>query len=324
MNDTWTHLLLTERTLERPDVPPATTTTFHTAARTITSDCSSLHLVYPPPGMTQVATQMGCLPQNTPVPASEQQLQVDPSQIPRRNLTEAFEELYIEPGPEENAMTTKSCGEVSNPIVISPTAVTDLDMERRLSVETRDDANPSTTSTVSADLTMNDFADDENDTTLPYFYLHTDLKRDLSQAVVNRVSFYGIIHDINKEASTMASNDESCYHLDDLGDNDSAIVAGATGKPNTNIGTDALAEAALVDEERWLLAAIEHRGPDESRPLQGCPSTFLQAMGEREYEHPSNSTTFRTQLWKPSRSWWEAKSGKNPWIEPKSHNKRWR
>lgn len=32
----------------------------------------------------------------------------------------------------------------------------------------------------------------------------------------------------------------------------------------------------------------------------------------------------RTQLWKPSRSWWEAKSGKNPWIEPNSHNKRWR
>ena len=34
--------------------------------------------------------------------------------------------------------------------------------------------------------------------------------------------------------------------------------------------------------------------------------------------------SMRTQLWKPSRSWWEAKSGKNPWIEPASHNRRWR
>jgi len=75
-----------------------------------------------------------------------------------------------------------------------------------------------------------------------------------------------------------------------------------------------------------LLTAIDARGKDESRPNQACPATFLQAMGEREYENPlaSLSNGSRTQLWKPSRSWWEAKSGKNPWIEPKSHNKRWR
>jgi hypothetical protein len=49
-------------------------------------------------------------------------------------------------------------------------------------------------------------------------------------------------------------------------------------------------------------------------------------MGEKEYENPIASLpgVSRTQLWKPSRSWWEAKSGKNPWIEPTSHNKRWR
>jgi hypothetical protein len=44
--------------------------------------------------------------------------------------------------------------------------------------------------------------------------------------------------------------------------------------------------------------------------------------------HSENSlsvvSAMRTQLWKPSRSWWEAKSGKNPWIEPSLHNKRWR
>lgn len=32
----------------------------------------------------------------------------------------------------------------------------------------------------------------------------------------------------------------------------------------------------------------------------------------------------RTSLWKPGRSWWEAKSGKNPWMEPALHNQRWR
>ena len=85
-------------------------------------------------------------------------------------------------------------------------------------------------------------------------------------------------------------------------------------------------KVALVDEERWLLDAIDARLPDESRSVKACPPTFLQAMGERDYENPlaSLSNGSRTQLWKPSRSWWEAKSGKNPWIEPKSHNKRWR
>jgi hypothetical protein len=85
-------------------------------------------------------------------------------------------------------------------------------------------------------------------------------------------------------------------------------------------------QAAVIDEERWLLETIDSRGMDESRAIKACPPTFLQAMGEREYENPltSLSNGSRTQLWKPSRSWWEAKSGKNPWIEPTSHNKRWR
>jgi hypothetical protein len=87
-----------------------------------------------------------------------------------------------------------------------------------------------------------------------------------------------------------------------------------------------LIQAAVIDEERWLLETIDSRGMDESRAIKACPPTFLQAMGEREYENPltSLSNGSRTQLWKPSRSWWEAKSGKNPWIEPTSHNKRWR
>jgi hypothetical protein len=79
---------------------------------------------------------------------------------------------------------------------------------------------------------------------------------------------------------------------------------------------------ALDIAEEWLLSTIASR-KDTSRP---CPATFLQAMGEKEYENSVSSLAggSRTQLWKPSRSWWEAKSGKNPWIEPTSHNKRWR
>jgi len=69
---------------------------------------------------------------------------------------------------------------------------------------------------------------------------------------------------------------------------------------------------------------------DEERA--GCDSTpllptFGEAAGEREggaVQHGSAGGTSRTQLWKPGRSWWEAKSGKNPWVEPVVHNNRWR
>ena len=36
-----------------------------------------------------------------------------------------------------------------------------------------------------------------------------DLQKDLSQAVIGRISFYGVIHDINKEATAMAVSDDS-------------------------------------------------------------------------------------------------------------------
>ena len=98
----------------------------------------------------------------------------------------------------------------------------------------------------------------------------------------------------------------------------SPLVAAVNGQP-TIPRMESMTETAVIDEERWILQAIEARGEEKSSAA--CPPTFLQAMGEREYERIE---TNRTQLWKPSRSWWEAKSGKNPWIEPKSHNKRWR
>lgn len=134
------------------------------------------------------------------------------------------------------------------------------------------------------------------------FLLHPSLRRDLSRALVHRVSFYGIIHDMNKEANCMAQNDET-------------LVAAVTGKEVTELSSEP--QEAAIDEESWLLSTIATQ-----KAPRACPPTFLQAMGEKEYATPSLGS--RTQLWKPSRSWWEAKSGKNPWIEPASHNKRWR
>jgi hypothetical protein len=160
---------------------------------------------------------------------------------------------------------------------------------------------------------------------VPLLYLHTDLRRDLSQALVNRVSFYGIIHDINKEAGAMAANDTKVVEEEE---SLSPLVLAAVGSASlssskTSEGTPEDYSHALIDEEEWLLSTISTREPSERR---ACPDTFLQAMGEKEYDNPvtSLSGNTRTQLWKPSRSWWEAKSGKNPWIEPAFHNRRWR
>lgn len=208
---------------------------------------------------------------------------------PARNLSQAFEALCV----EEASSSAKTPTQDLNVALISPTGVTELDA-----------------STSIADKT--DLLD-----------LHPDLRRDLSQALVNRVSFYGIIHDINKEASAMAACDSLPTAVPEMEEHSPLVIA-AIGGPKDAIHAhcDAL-ETALIDEEEWLLSTIATR-EDLSRRV--CPDTFLQAMGEKEYENPvaSLAGNTRTQLWKPSRSWWEAKSGKNPWIEPNSHNKRWR
>jgi hypothetical protein len=90
--------------------------------------------------------------------------------------------------------------------------------------------------------------------------------------------------------------------------------------------------AALLDEEWWLMSAIASRAPEEVAINQSTQlmATFYEAMGEKESSanatdgNNTNSASSRTQLWKPGRSWWEAKSGKNPWVEPVVHNNRWR
>lgn len=210
------------------------------------------------------------------------------SAIPRRNLADVFEQ-HVEAEVSTTPATKQLLVEEESPRGI-------------------------------ADLQISDSQDDD---TLPHFYLHEDLKRDLSQDLINRVSFYGVLHDINKEATAMAENDflslRRVKSTDEVDEVFSPLVVAVNGKPSRSRQALSMIEVALIDEEQWILSAVEAKGDNSS--IAECPPTFLQAMGEREYDR---SETTRTQLWKPSRSWWEAKSGKNPWIEPKSHNKRWR
>lgn len=241
--------------------------------------------------------------------------------IPRRNLTEAFEELYVEPADTiETPLVKQTTNKETNTNMISPTGVDEIDAE--LARVPTSEPIPMKANLVTPDKSEPLLA-------LPRFDLHNDLKRELSDALVDRVSFYAVIHDINKEATAMASNDDAGYQRnpEDLHEQYDPLVVAVNGQPKEKFpASNDTFKFAIVDEERWLLDAIDSRNSDETRAVNACPPTFLQAMGEREYENPlaSLSNGSRTQLWKPSRSWWEAKSGKNPWIEPKSHNKRWR
>lgn len=200
---------------------------------------------------------------------------------------------------------------------------------------------------------------------VPDLKLHADLRLKLSLYTVERVSCYSIVHDINKEAAAMALHDPLLQQQQSLlvdTESISPLVTEGRGcgpappLPVTNakattavpsahvacgIESPNVGDHALIDEEKWLLSSIANRSSQETATNTStkCPATFLQAMGEKEYDLvPTTATTTvnnisanttitavtRTQLWKPSRSWWEAKSGKNPWIEPSSHNKRWR
>lgn len=226
---------------------------------------------------------------------------VDKIQVPRRNLTEAFEEVASKPGLNEPSTgLTMDNSE-------SPTGVSEIGLGKHC-----DESN---------------FANGKvNRSSIPEFCLHPDLQRELSHALVNRVSFYGLIHDINKEACAMATGDILNLHKNP-GDHLDPLIYAVKGASNNGIPSkkEFTVNVARIDEERWLLDVIIAQGPV---PLAGkvCPASFSRAIGEQDYENPlqSLSVRSRTQLWKPSRSWWEAKSGKNPWIEPKSHNQRWR
>ena len=170
---------------------------------------------------------------------------------------------------------------------------------------------------------------------LPNFDLHHDLRLDLSQSVIDRCSMYSVIHGINREVQDMAAHDQNC-HADTTGEEVSPLVEAVNGKPKpSQKKTGPELELAVLDEEKFLLAVIASRNQEEMM-IRDCPKTFSEAIGESDGTVVTDEGTSqtdnalsvvsasRTQLWKPGRSWWEAKSGKNPWIEPALHNKRWR
>ena len=230
---------------------------------------------------------------------------------PIRNLSEAFEALYSDDSTAASAKKAST--------MVSPAGVTDLDTEQPTE----------TTGSISQEDASS------------AFQLHPDLQRELTEHHLQRVSIYSLVHDINKEAATMYAHDplyskKSLSSPENSRGVDSPLIQAIKGRaassqekddrdPNNPMHSNTI---AIIDEEQWLLSAISQRSSEETAKLSvsQCPSTFLQAMGEKEYEnlvHPVTGNA-RAQLWKPSRSWWEAKSGKNPWIEPISHNKRWR
>ena len=169
---------------------------------------------------------------------------------------------------------------------------------------------------------------------IPHFALPSKLQMNLPQPVIDRCSLYSVIYGTNKEVQDMAAHDRNS-HDEEVQDEDSPLVCAVNG----SVGIKAekndrnLEDLVILDEEKWLLAVIAGRSEDELYTRE-CPPTFAEAIGEVEPDASSSSCLSmnplsviaysRTMLWKPSRSWWEAKSGKNPWIEPKSHNKRWR
>ncbi|CAJ1958654.1 unnamed protein product [Cylindrotheca closterium] len=331
---TWTHFFSEsdqvnkqEASIFRSNSFAAPTTTAATAASAVVSP-ANIHPLAESVLLRSLSAEMSS--SAAPAPANPAPVATNraPNPIPRRNLMEAFEELHIQPpGTDVEGVTLQKSlsikgEEESQPPAISPTGVTDL-VQNAPKQGTTESKLLQPTAIITPDKT------ESISGLVPTFYLHPELKRELSDALVNRVSFYAVIHDINKEATAMAASDDSGYNRnpEDMHEEYDPLVVAVNGPPDENfVSNNSFMQVALIDEERWLLDTIEARSNEETRWLNACPPTFLQAMGERDYENPlaSLSNGSRTQLWKPSRSWWEAKSGKNPWIEPKSHNKRWR
>ncbi len=179
---------------------------------------------------------------------------------------------------------------------------------------------------------------------LPRFQLHEDLCGEMHQGLIDRVSFYSIVRDINKEAADAAMTDPKgkLYSDEALASNNVSAKDGKVhahpirSKESENILVLACTEneaentkpsmgTALLDEEWWLLSAMASRSPEEValNHASSLPSTFSEALGEKD-SSTGDASSSKTQLWKPGRSWWEAKSGKNPWVEPVVHNNRWR
>jgi hypothetical protein len=147
------------------------------------------------------------------------------------------------------------------------------------------------------------------------FRLHPKLQKNMSNGLVQRVSFYSIIHDINKETTTAGA--------------DIVTYSSNIGSYNNSKTTTT---TALIDEEQWLLDVIAIDSSSSSRNLNfekktNTSTTTDCSMVIYKNNDPTAATSSshrrKTRLWKPQYSWWKAKSGYNAYLEPKYHNKRW-
>jgi len=163
------------------------------------------------------------------------------------------------------------------------------------------------------------FSDLSIDRVVIEFKLHPELKRNMTQAQVNRISFYNVILEINKEVALMVYNNST--------------------ESNPCASSKLESAFAAIDEEEWLLAAITPRSTNNEVEYTGLKPyanvSFNQNIVQKEV--PSNidtadneesrstctATEQATLLWKPNGSWWIARSKKNPKLELKNHNKRW-
>jgi len=362
----------------------------------------------------------------------EQRVDVADDGNTMRNLSDAFEMLVTNDGAKGIETVTnlekhlegltapshgkkygecesRRSGETDSTTKPSPTSVLGFD----------DDAgSPSSTSNLEVPTMQLENGLTVASVSMPHFGLHDSLRGNLCQGLVDRVSFYSVVRDINKEAADAASSDPKAGVYNDgsvhgksqpqapsvTGSGVNGAPAGATGNasatlPNANGKHQVVAEdgrvhvhpdpkeerrsilvmasrsdernnpnegpsdptydadgansgnngvageafafpslgAALLDEEWWLMSAIASRTPEEVSVNQSSKllPTFYEAMGEKDAAAAgvagaageagaAAQQSSRTQLWKPGRSWWEAKSGKNPWVEPVVHNNRWR
>lgn len=274
--------------------------------------------------------------------------------MPMRNLNDAFDLLVVD--GVQTAKKGKAATTAEDTTKPSPTSVLDL---------YKPPSTPITTVQLENGVKVASIQ-------MPHFTtIHPSLKGELSQGLIDRVSFYSIVRDINKEAMDAVSCDPrgSAYNKSSSrsgnsnapsgGDVGAAIQQCGSSGGNTVVAEDGKVHfhpnveeesksvlvmacqdaksvknasqsssslgATLLDEEWWLMSAIASRSPDEvscNHATKLLP-TFSEAMGEKDAD-THNGGSSRTQLWKPGRSWWEAKSGKNPWVEPIVHNNRWR
>jgi hypothetical protein len=204
----------------------------------------------------------------------------------------------------------------------SSVVVTAAELDSYLTTSTTTTTTATATATATA-TTLNFSSSSSNGSTcssqplLVEFRLHPKLQKNMSNGLVQRVSFYSIIHRINKEITTVGA--------------DIMTYPSNIASYNNNNNNNKTTTTALIDAEQWLLEVIAIDSSSSSRNLNFEKKTTTTTTDSSMVIYKNNdpmavtSSSYRrkTRLWKPQYSWWRAKSGYNASLEPKYHNKRW-